>query len=229
MGWGPENGVFKKRDFSACGFFGLACARNHSFGNIFRSFFLKIAKMVFRAVPGLRQFSALRCWGLRYYCACMRGKPQFRQHFILTLGDIRAHVSTRSGSDSFFCFFCLVILPSRVLWVLDFRRVHARETPVSATFYLLAFSHSCPRFCEKRFGQFFSLCLSCQFVAAASCGFWIFVACMRPKPQFWHQLVLNLISLRVPRAYAHQRIHAQGIIRLVFQEQSITRASMPKP
>ena len=119
------------------------------------------------------------------------------------------------------------MFPSRVLWVLDFCRVHARETLVSATFYLHACSHSCPRFCEKRLGQFLSLCLSCHFVAAASCGFWIFVACMRPNSQFWHQLLLKLISLRVPRAYAHQRIHAQTIVPLVFQEQSITRASMP--
>ena len=161
----------------------------------------------------------------------MRAKPQFRQHCILTLLDIRAHVSARSVSDSFvFVFFCLVIFPSRVFWVLDFCRVHARETLVSATFHLHAFSHSCPRFCEKRLGQFLSLCLSCHFVAAASCGFWIFVACMRLKPQFWHQILLNsFISLRVPRAYAHQRIHAQTIITFVFQEQSITRASMPKP
>ena len=158
----------------------------------------------------------------------MRAKPQFRQHFILTVLDIRAHVSARSGSDIFF-FFCLVIFPNRVLWVLDFCRVHAREIPASATFYLHAFAHSCPRFCEKRFGHFFSALFILQFVAAASYGFWIFVACMRPKPQFWHQLVLNLISLRVARAYAHQRVHAQSIITFVFREQSITRASMPKP
>ena len=157
----------------------------------------------------------------------MRAKPQFRQHFILRLLDIRAHVSARAARTVLFAFFlsCQFSQPGFV--VLDFCRVHAHETPVSARFYLNALSHSCPRFCEKRFGQFFFL--YCNFVAAASCGFWIFVACMRPKPQFWHQLVLNLIFLRVPRAYTHQRIHAQSIITLVFQEQSITRASMPKP
>ena len=112
----------------------------------------------------------------------MRAKPRFRQHFILTLLDMRAHVSARSGSDSFFRFFlcCHFSQPglvgfgflsracarnpsfgnilsssfftfvptvlreafrtffissfcrSRVLWVLDFCRVHAPEAAVLA-------------------------------------------------------------------------------------------------
>ena len=36
------------------------------------------------------------------------------------------------------------------------------------------------------------------------------------------------IRSRVPRAFAHQSIHAQTKIPLVFQEHSLTRASMPK-
>ena len=39
----------------------------------------------------------------------------------------------------------------------------------------------------------------------------------------------NHNSIRVPRAYAHQSIHAQTIISFVFQEHKLTRASMPKP
>ena len=37
----------------------------------------------------------------------------------------------------------------------------------------------------------------------------------------------NLV--RVPRAYDDQSIHAQTIISCVFQEHTLTRASMPKP
>ena len=162
----------------------------------------------------------------------MRAKPQFRQHFILTLLDIRAHVSARSVSDILLFFFVLSFFPAGFcgFWIFG---ACMRAKLSFGNILSSRFSHSCPRFCEKRLGQFFllfcfSLCLSCHFVAAASCGFWIFVACMRPKPQLWHQLLPNLISLRVPRAYAHQRIHAQSIIPFVFQEQSITRESMPK-
>ena len=36
-------------------------------------------------------------------------------------------------------------------------------------------------------------------------------------------------SVRVPRTYAHQSIHAQTIISFVFQEHSLTSASMLKP
>ena len=75
----------------------------------------------------------------------------------------------------FFALFILSFCRSRVLWVLDFCRVHA------------------------------------------------------PEAEFRHQLVLNLISLRVPRAYAHQRIHAQTMITFVFQVHSLTREPMPKP
>ena len=39
----------------------------------------------------------------------------------------------------------------------------------------------------------------------------------------------NHNSIRVPRAYAHQSIHAQTTIPFVFQEHTLTRASMPKP
>ena len=165
-----------------------------------------------RAVPGLRHFSALGFWGLRYFGACMRAKPQFWQHFIVTLLDIRAHVSARSVSDSFF-FFCLVIFPSRVLSVFDFvacmRAKHQfRQHFIFTLFHIRA--HGSARSVSD---IFFSLCLSCHFVAAASCGFWIFVVCMRPQPQFWHQLPCSKSlrspenpcpkhnNVRVPRAY----------------------------
>ena len=36
-------------------------------------------------------------------------------------------------------------------------------------------------------------------------------------------------AAHVPRAYANQSIHAQTIIPLMFQEHTLTRASMPKP
>ena len=39
----------------------------------------------------------------------------------------------------------------------------------------------------------------------------------------------NHNSVRVPRAYGNQSIHAQTIIPLGFQEHTVTRASMPKP
>ena len=110
MGWGPENGVFPKTSFFCLRIFWACMRAKPQFRQDFSLIFFKIAKMVFRAVPGLRHFSALRFWGLRYLCACMRAKPQFRQHFILTLLDIRAHVSARSGSDSFFFFFFFVFL-----------------------------------------------------------------------------------------------------------------------
>ena len=35
-------------------------------------------------------------------------------------------------------------------------------------------------------------------------------------------------SVRVPGPYGHQRIHAQSIISLMFQDHTIPRASMPK-
>ena len=35
-------------------------------------------------------------------------------------------------------------------------------------------------------------------------------------------------TVRVPRAYGDQSIHAQIIIPFVFQEHTVTRASMPK-
>ena len=59
-----------------------------------------------------------------------------------------------------------------------------------------------------------------------------------PKPQFRscsksirspEHPCPNRISVRVPRAYAHQRIHAQTTILFVFQEHTLTRGSMPKP
>ena len=59
-----------------------------------------------------------------------------------------------------------------------------------------------------------------------------------PKPQFRscsksirspEHPCPNRISVRAPRAYAHQSIHAQTIIPFVFQEHTLTRASMPKP
>ena len=36
-------------------------------------------------------------------------------------------------------------------------------------------------------------------------------------------------SIRVPRACGHQSINAQTIIAIVFQEYTVTKASMPKP
>ena len=178
----------------------------------FSLIFLKIAQTVLRAVPGLRHFSALRFWGLRYFCACMRAKPQFRQHFIFTLFHIRAHGSARSVSDSFFYFFfsALFVLSfcrSRVLWVLDFCRVHAPETAVLAPVT--------PEFdfpsCSKSLRSPENPC---------------------PKHN----------SVRVPRAIDHQSIHAKTIVTFVFQsihaktivtfvfqERSITRAFLPKP
>ena len=39
----------------------------------------------------------------------------------------------------------------------------------------------------------------------------------------------NHNHIRVPRAYADQSIHAQTMITFVFQEHTVTRASMPKP
>ena len=36
-------------------------------------------------------------------------------------------------------------------------------------------------------------------------------------------------SVRVPRAYADQSIHARTTIPFVFQELTVTRASMPEP
>ena len=71
--------------------------------------------------------------GFGIFVARMRAKPQFRQHFIFTLLHIRAHGSARSVSDSFFfALFILSFCRSRVLWVLDFCRVHAPEAAVLA-------------------------------------------------------------------------------------------------
>ena len=39
----------------------------------------------------------------------------------------------------------------------------------------------------------------------------------------------NHHSVRVPRAYGHQSIHSQTIIPFVFRENTVTRASIPKP
>ena len=189
--------------------------------------------MVLRAVPGLRHFSALRFRGLRYFCACMRAKPQFRQHFILMLLDIRAHVSARSVSDSFFFFFCspvfvMAFFPagSCGFWIFVAcmrTKPQFRQHFIFTLFHIRA--HVLREASRTVFVCFVHLVILSQ---PRLVGFWIFVACLRPKPQFWHQLLPNLISIRVPRAYAHQRIHAQSIITFVFQEQSITRASMPK-
>ena len=135
----------------------------------------------------------------------------------------------REVARTVFSFFCLVIFPSRVLWVLDFFACMRAKPQFRQHFIFLLFQIRAHGSARSVWDGFFSLCLSCHFVAAASCEFWIFVACMRPRPQFWQQFVLNLISLRVPRAYAHLSIHAQAMITFVFQEHAITAASMPKP
>ena len=170
----------KKCDFSACGFLGLHARET----TVSATLFVNFPQNCKNGLPSCTWFEAFFCpafLGAWTFLACMRTKPQFRQHFILMFLDMRAHVSARSGSDTFFVFLSCVFF-SQVLWVLDSCRVHARESPVSATFYLHVFSHSCPRFCEKRLGQFFVwLCLSCHFVAAASCGFWIFCRVHAPE------------------------------------------------
>ena len=160
----------------------------------------------------------------------MRAKPQFRQHFILTLLDICAHVSARSGSASFLLFFLVLsFFPagSCGFWICV--ACMLAKPQFRQHFIFLHFQIRAHGSARSVWDIFFSPCLSCHFVTAASCEFWIVVACMRPKPQFWQQLVLNLISLGVPRAYAHLSIYAQTIIPFVFQEHAIATASMPKP
>ena len=94
----------------------------------------------------------------------------------------------------FFALFILSLCRSRVLWVLNFCRVHAPEAavlaPVSSEFDFPS--------CSKSLRSPENPC---------------------PKHN----------SVRVPRAYAHQRTNAQTIIMFVFQVHSLTRESMPKP
>ena len=158
----------------------------------------------------------------------------------------------REAARTFFCFsfFCLVIFHSRVLWVLGFCRVHARETPVSAAFYLHAFSHSCPRFCEKRLGQFFFFFGLFILSFCRSRVLWVLGFCRVHAPE---AAVLAPVSsefdfpscskslrspenpcpnhnnIRVPSAIDHERIHAQTIITFVFHMHTITKESMPEP
>ena len=112
--------------------------------------------------------------------------------------------------------------------------MHARETPVSATFYLQALSHSCPRFREKRFGEFFFALFILSF--RRSRVLWVLDFCRVHAPE---AAVLAPVSsefdfpacskslrsrenpcpnqnkVHVPSAYAHQRIHAQTMITFV--------------
>ena len=44
-----------------------------------------------------------------------------------------------------------------------------------------------------------------------------------------HHPCPNRNNVRVSRAYGYQSIHAETIITFVFQEHTVTRASMPKP
>ena len=150
--------------------------------------------------------------GLRYFCACMRVKPQFRQHFILTLLDIRAHVSARSVSDSFFFFFFLVFLSCHF------------SQPGLVGFGFL--SRACARnhsFGNILFSRFFTFVPMVLREASRTVFFALFILsfCRSQNPCPKHN------NVRVPRAINHQSIHAQTVKTFVFQEQSITRASMP--
>ena len=214
----------------------------------FSFIFLKIAKAVLRAVPGLRHFSALRFWGLRYFCACMRAKPQYRQHFILTLLDIHAHVSARSVSDSFFRFFFLSFFPagSCEFWIFvaclrakpQFRqhfiftlfhiRAHGSARSVSDSFLFALFILSCCRSRVLWVLDFSRVHAPATAVLAPVTPEFDFPSCSKslrspenPCPK--HN------NVRVPRAYGDQSLHAQTIIPFVFQGHTVTRASMPKP
>ena len=176
----------------------------------------------------------------------MRAKPQFRQHFVLTLLDIRAHVSARSVSDSFCSLFLSCHFSQPGLVGFGFLSRACARNPVSAIFYLDAFSHSCPRFCEKRLGFFYIFILSfCRSrvlwvlefclvhapetaVLAPVTPEFDFPSCSKSNRSPEHPCP-NHNSVRVPRAYGDQSIHAQTIIPFVSQEHTVTRASMPKP
>ena len=195
MGWGPENGVFPKTLFFCLRVFWACMRAKPQFRQDFSLIFFKIAKTVFRAVPGLKHVSALRFWGLRYLCACMRAKPQFRQHSILTLLDIRAHVSARSGSDS--VFFCLV----KRFWI--FVACMRPKPPFWHQLVLNLISLRVPR------------AYAHQRIHAQSIVTFVFqehaiTAASMPKPYN---------SVLIPRACARQRSHAQTIITFMFQEQ----------
>ena len=179
----------------------------------------------------------------------MRAKPQFRQYFILKLLDIRAHVSARSGSDSFFVFFflsCHFSHPGLVGFGF-LSRACARNPSfgniLSSGFF--TFVPTVPReafrrvffalfilsFCRSRVLWVLEFCRvhapEAAVLAPVSSEF-DFPSCSKslcspenPCP--------NHNSVRVPRAYAHERIHAKSIVRFVFQVHTLTRASMPKP
>ena len=58
-------------------------------------------------------------------------------------------------------------------------------------------------------------------------GFWnvlFIMSCIRSRQHPYP----NHGSVRVPRAYGDQSIHAQTIVPFVFQEQTVTKASMFK-
>ena len=199
-------------------------------------------------MPGLRHFSALRFWGLRHFCACMRAKPQFRQHFILTFLDIRAHVSARSGSDNFFVFFLSCHFSQPGLVGFGFvSRACARNPSfgniLSSRFFTFVLTVLREAFLTVSFALFIlSFCRSCVLwvlnfcrvhapeaaVLAPVSSEFDFPSCSKslrspenPCP--------NHNNVRVPSAYGDQSIHAQTIIPFVFQEHTVTRASMPKP
>ena len=133
-------------------------------------------------------FPAGSC-GFWIFVACMRAKPQFRQHFIFTLVHIRAHGFSRSVSD----FFFFILSQLRLVGFGFLSRACARNrslAPVTPEFDF----PSCSKSLRSR---------------------------KNPCP--------NHNNVRVPSAYAHQRIHAQTIIPFVFQEHTVTKASMPTP
>ena len=142
----------------------------------------------------------------------MRAKPLFRQHFIFKLFTFVPTV-LREASRTFFVFrfFGLLIFPSRVLWVLDFCRVHEPQfwhqllpnlNFPSCSKSLRSPENPCPKHTNVRVPR----AIDHESIHAQTIITFVFQV---------HTLTRESM--------------AQTIIPLLFQEHTVTRASMPKP
>ena len=184
----------------------------------------------------------------------MRAKPQVRQHFILTLLDIRAQVSARNGSDSFFFFFffffVFLFFPGRVLLGFGFLSRACARNPSFGNILSSRFFTFVPTVLREAFRTIFvvfalfilSFCRSRVLSVLDFCRVHApETAVLAPvTPEFDFPSCSKSLrspenpcpkhnNVRVPSAIDHQSIHAQTIIPFAFHEHTVTRACMPKP
>ena len=176
----------------------------------------------------------------------MRAKPQFRQRFILTLLDIRAHVSARSVSDIFFVFFLSCHFSQPGLVGFGFLSRACARNPSFGNILSSRFFTFVPTVLREASRTFFFFVL---FILSfcRSRVLWVLVFCRVHAPE---TAVLASVtpefdfpscskslrspenpcpkhnSVRVPKAIDHQSIHAQTIIPFVFQEHAIDHQSI---